>query len=471
MKTSVDVCVIGGGPAGLAAAISARKNGAQRVLIIERDNRLGGILNQCIHNGFGLTFFKTELTGPEYALRFIDELKKTDIEVLTDTMVLSVSPEPRRNIVFASSPNGYHEITAVSVVLAMGCRERSRGAIAIPGDRPSGIFTAGTAQKYVNMDGFMVGRRVLILGSGDIGLIMARRMTLEGARVLGCVELMPHSSGLNRNIVQCLNDFDIPLYLSHTVTDIKGKTRLEQVTVSKVDENKSPISGTEMIFDCDTLLLSVGLIPENEITRGMGIKMNDKTNGAVVTRDCQTSCPGVFACGNVLHVHDLVDNVTAQSNIAGKAAAEFVLDTHKGDCEMAACESDASPVAEASPDIEALKENEFICVVCPKGCKLSVCTSNGEITVTGNICKRGEAYAKSELQNPTRVLTSTVKIKALHDKRLPVKSSVPIPKSKLFEAMKLINTVELVAPVKCGEVIIPNILCTNADIIATGNAE
>lgn len=317
-----DVIVIGGGPAGLAAAEEARKNGAEHVLILERDKVLGGILNQCIHNGFGLHYFKEELTGPEYAGRFIEMLQGTGIEVKLDTMVLHI--ENDRTVHAVNPTDGYMVLQAASIVLAMGCRERTRGAIAIPGERPSGIFTAGAAQRYVNMEGYMVGKRVVILGSGDIGLIMARRMTLEGAKVLACVELMPYSGGLNRNIVQCLHDFNIPLYLSHTVVDIKGKERLEQVTVAKVDENRRPIPGTEMVFDCDTLLLSVGLIPENELTKEAGITMDPRTNGAVVFENMETSLPGVFACGNVVHVHDLVDYVTMESQRAGRAAAEYV---------------------------------------------------------------------------------------------------------------------------------------------------
>ena len=318
-----DVIVIGGGPAGLAAACSACEKGAKKVLVIERDKELGGILNQCIHNGFGLHRFKEELTGPEYAGRFIKLLQETKAEVLLDTMVVEITAD--RRVCCINTVDGYRELKAGAVVLAMGCRERTRGAIAIPGDRPAGIFTAGAAQRYVNMEGYMVGRRVVILGSGDIGLIMARRMTLEGAEVLACVELCPYSNGLNRNIVQCLNDYDIPLYLSHTITDIIGRERVEQVVISRVDENRRPIPGTEQTFDCDTVLLSVGLIPENELTRGAGIPMDRRTNGAIVYENMETMAPGIFACGKVVHVHDLVDFVSAESEKAGAAAARYAL--------------------------------------------------------------------------------------------------------------------------------------------------
>ena len=324
-----ELIVIGGGPAGLAAAISAKKNGLNKIAIVERDKELGGILNQCIHNGFGLTRFKEELSGPEYAGRFIDMLEGTGIEVLTDTMVLEITPD--KKVCCVSSAKGYQVLEAKSIILAMGCRERTRGAIGIPGDRPAGVFTAGTAQRYLNLEGYMCGRRVVILGSGDIGLIMARRMTLEGAKVLACVEVMPYSGGLNRNIVQCLNDFDIPLYLSHTVTEIRSENgRVCGVSVSKVDEKRNPVPGTQMDFDCDTLLLSVGLIPENELSKTAGIMMDPRTNGAVVYENMETSISGIFACGNVVHVHDLVDFVSAESERAGKAAAEYVLSGPRG---------------------------------------------------------------------------------------------------------------------------------------------
>ncbi len=327
-----DIIIIGGGPAGLSAAYSAYKNGAKKILIIERDKELGGILNQCVHNGFGLHYFKEELTGPEYAQRFVKMLNETEVEVKLDTMVLNVSAD--KTVSCINTVDGYMDLKAKAIILAMGCRERTRGAISIPGDRPAGVYTAGSAQKYLNIDGFMVGKRVVILGSGDIGLIMARRMTLEGAKVLACVEVMPYSGGLNRNIVQCLNDFDIPLYLSHTIIDIQGKNRVEKVVVAKVGNDRKPIKGTEIEFDCDTVLLSVGLIPENELTRGAGIDIDTRTNGAFVYENMETSIEGIFACGNVVHVHDLVDYVTQESARAGKAAAEYVLNNEKKENEI-----------------------------------------------------------------------------------------------------------------------------------------
>ncbi|MGL4344075.1 MAG: NAD(P)/FAD-dependent oxidoreductase, partial [Cellulosilyticaceae bacterium] len=308
--------------AGMAAAYSAYQKGVKDILMIERGRELGGILEQCIHNGFGLHYFKEELTGPEYAQKFVNLLKTTEVTVKTETMVLEITKD--KQIRAINSTDGYIELEAKAIVLAMGCRERTRGAIGIAGDRPAGIFTAGTAQYYMNIEGYMVGKKIVILGSGDIGLIMARRMTLEGAKVLAVVELMPYSNGLTRNIVQCLEDYDIPLYLSHTVTAVKGKKRLEQVVVSEVDANRKPIKGTEKVFDCDTLLLSVGLIPENEVSQSAEVKLDTRTNGAEVWEDMQTSVPGVFACGNVLHVHDLVDFVTKESIKAGEAAATYI---------------------------------------------------------------------------------------------------------------------------------------------------
>ncbi len=324
MNRKVDVAVIGGGPAGLAAALKARESGA-KVLVIERDRAAGGILQQCIHNGFGLHYFGEELTGPEYAARFLEKVETTDgIEVLCDTMVLEVSAE--RKIMAVSEKLGLLEVEAGAIVLAMGCRERTRGALNIPGSRPAGVYTAGCAQRLVNLEGYMPGRQVVILGSGDIGLIMARRMAWEGAKVKLVAELMPYSSGLNRNIVQCLEDNGIPLKFNHTVVRIHGRERVTGVTVAEVDPaTRLPIPGTEETIACDTLMLSVGLVPENELTRQAGVAMDDITSGAVVDERRQTSVPGVFACGNVLHVHDLVDNVSREAEIAGTAAAEFAL--------------------------------------------------------------------------------------------------------------------------------------------------
>ena len=307
---NVDVLVIGAGPAGLAAAIAVREAGIQSLLVIDREKEPGGILRQCIHNGFGLHRFQEELTGPEYAQRDIDKAHELNIPIECSTMVLSVSAG--RCVTCVSAAHGLQCIQAKAVILAMGCRERPRGALCTPGTRCAGIYSAGTAQRFVNLEGYMPGKRVVILGSGDIGLIMARRMTLQGAKVLACVEIMPFSSGLNRNIVQCLQDYGIPLLLSHTVTDIQGLNRLEGITVSEVDENRNPVPGTEKHFDCDTLLLSCGLIPENELSLGAGVILSSATSGAVVDETFETSVPGIFACGNVLHVHDLVDHVSEE---------------------------------------------------------------------------------------------------------------------------------------------------------------
>ena len=317
-----DIVIIGGGTAGMAAAVAAKKQGIDRILILERDRELGGILNQCIHNGFGLHTFQEELTGPEYADRFIGQVKLYNIEYKLNTMVMDVSRDKR--VTAMNREEGMFEIQAKAIILAMGCRERSRGALNIPGYRPAGIYSAGTAQRLVNMEGFLPGREVVILGSGDIGLIMARCMTLEGAKVKVVAELMPYSGGLKRNIVQCLDDYKIPLKLSHTVIDIKGKERVEGVTLAEVDENRRPIKGTEEFYSCDTLLLSVGLIPENEISGAMGVELNPVTSGPKVNERLETSIEGVFACGNVLHVHDLVDFVSEEAAAAGKNAAMYV---------------------------------------------------------------------------------------------------------------------------------------------------
>ncbi len=324
---SYDIVIVGGGPAGLAAAASAKENGIDSILILERDRELGGILNQCIHNGFGLHTFKEELTGPEYAGRFIEKVEDLGIEYMLNTMVMDISKE--KVVTAMNREEGLFEIQAKAVILAMGCRERPRGALNTPGYRPAGIFSAGTAQRLVNMEGYLPGREVVILGSGDIGLIMARRMTIEGAKVKVVAELMPYSGGLKRNIVQCLDDFDIPLKLSHTVVDIDGKDRVKGITLAQVDERNKPIPGTEEYIPCDTLLLSCGLIPENELSRGLGVDMEMVTNGPIVNESLETSVEGVFACGNVLHVHDLVDFVSEEAAMAGKNAVRYIKDAKR----------------------------------------------------------------------------------------------------------------------------------------------
>jgi len=328
-----DIVIIGGGPAGLGAAVEAYEKGVKNIVIIERDKYLGGILEQCIHNGFGLQEFKEELTGPEYAQRFIDKVEEYDINVMLETMVLEITPD--RIVKAVNSKEGVFTIKAGAIILAMGCRERPRGAIMIPGTRPAGILTAGTAQRYVNMEGYLPGKEIVILGSGDVGLIMARRLTLEGAKVKAVVELMPYSSGLTRNIVQCLEDFNIPLLLSHTVIEIHGKDRVEGVTIAKVDENREPIMETAQYISCDTLILSVGLIPENELSQKAGIELDPITGGPIVNEMLETSVPGIFACGNVLQVHDLVDNVTAEARLAANSAIRFIREGEFGKSNIA----------------------------------------------------------------------------------------------------------------------------------------
>lgn len=545
MKDKYDVIVVGGGPAGLAAAVSAAEQGAKSVLILERNDTLGGILNQCIHNGFGLHHFKEEMTGPEYAAKFIEQLPRYPaIEVLTGAMVLNISPE---KIVYAiHAESGYIQLAANAVVLSMGCRERTRGAIGIPGTRPAGIFTAGAAQLYMNIEGFTVGKRIVILGSGDIGLIMARRLTLEGAKVLGVYEVLPYSSGLTRNIVQCLEDYGIPLHLSHTITDIRGGKRVEQIVIQKVDEQRKPIPGTEQIVDCDTLLLSVGLIPENELSRQAGLEISPRTNGPVVYENMETSVPGIFACGNVAHVHDLVDFVTAESIRAGAAAAKYTrkeiekliqvqngdgvgytapqkirlenvdknidiffratavyknskIEVKSGDTPIASFKrehlapgemekitipksffdkaGDAPVVVSVSGEKlsgSAIKfrvkrpdgVTELVCIVCPKGCRLQV-DENKDFSVTGNNCERGAEYGKQEISNPTRVVTSTVCAGGGTISRMPVKTDKNIPKGKIFEAMALLDELEVKAPFKAGDVVVPNLCGTGANFIST----
>ena len=457
-----DVLVIGGGPAGLAASIAAHDAGAN-VLLIEREQRLGGILKQCIHDGFGLVRFKEKLSGPEYAERFIDEFEARGIGALLQTFVTSVKKTADGFETVVVDREGVHTISAKAMVLATGCRERTAKQVSIHGTRPAGVFTAGTAQNFINLCGQMPTKKCVILGSGDIGLIMARRLTLEGAEVEGVYEVKPTPSGLTRNIHQCLYDYDIPLHLSHTVTRVFGEDRLTGVEIAKVDENMVPIPDTEFHVDCDALILSVGLIPENEIAEQLDIELDPRTRGPACDTNHMTSVPGVFSCGNSLQVFDLVDYVSKSGEAAGTSAAAYAAGTLK------ASKSPLPPVPLAEPARD-LDPKAIVCIVCPKGCVMKVDREeDGTITVTGNSCPRGEAFALQELTAPKRTICSTVRTAFPDTPVLPVRVSTDIPKDRIFDVMNAINDVCVTTPVKRGDVLIRDVLGTGADVIVTSD--
>jgi NADPH-dependent 2,4-dienoyl-CoA reductase/sulfur reductase-like enzyme/CxxC motif-containing protein len=465
---NADIAVIGGGPAGLAAALEAKKRGAD-VLILERDTELGGILQQCIHDGFGLHRFNKRMSGNQYAQVFIDAVLNSGIEVKLETMVLEIIPgtDGEKTIYACNKTDGMIEIKARAVILAMGCRERTASQVLIYGARPAGVLTAGSIQRYINMEGFLPGKTAVILGSGDIGLIMARRMTLEGVKVKGVYEVMPTPSGLTRNIVQCLDDYGIPLSLSTTVTRVGGNKRLESVAVSKVDENLKPIAGTEQIIECDLLALAVGLIPENELSQQAGIKMDPKTKGPVLDNAFSTSVPGIFACGNVAAVFDLVDYVSQSAEIAAENAVAYL----NGDAPNTKISlADITHKAEyGKQEVFAEESGDkkyFTCIVCPNSCRLAV-WENAGIHVEGYKCKRGKDYGENEFKNPTRMITTTVAVKNAALPRLPVISTSEVPKSKLKECLSQLYNFTVTAPITCGDVVVKNICGAGVDIIAS----
>lgn len=445
--------VVGGGPGGMAAALSAYENGIDDIVILERESRLGGILNQCIHDGFGLVRFGAMMSGPEYAARYIRMLKDTCIKVETDTMVTDIAPD---RTVTASSRKGMRQYCPGALVLATGCRERTRGAIAIPGTRPAGVLTAGVVQNLMNCRNIRVGKKIVILGSGDIGLIMARRLTYEGAKVLGVIELQSEPGGLQRNVSQCLYDFGIPLYTRHTITEIRGKERVESIVMSAVDETGAAIAGTEREIVCDTLILSVGLIPENELAQNAGVQLNRRTNGMMVDEYLQTNVEGIFACGNSKAVMDLADYVSAEGILAGKNAARFL----QGKPMERQARSYTNPMAKGLP-----KEKSTTCILCPNGCQLE--WRDGE--AAGNRCPRGAEFARQEQMEPKRSLTTVLLTES--GQLLPVRTDRPIPKSMIGDVLAFCKRQTVPSDCHVGDVLFANVMDSGADIVTCADMD